>query len=87
MTFTSFAANAAWMELGLTAADLLAWCQQICLDGDLARAEPRILRYLLLHTAGHPVHRSRQVILRLPEQWPWFRRLAPACKRLALPAT
>ena len=43
MPFNSFTANAAWMELVLTAADLLAWCQSICLDGDLARAEPRTL--------------------------------------------
>ncbi len=83
MPFTSFAANAAWMDLVLTAADLLAWCQRICLDGDLARAEPRTLRYRLLHTAGRLVHRSRQVILRLPEHWPWAGDLALAYKRLA----
>lgn len=34
-----FAANAAWMELMLTAADLLAWCQDLCLHSALARAE------------------------------------------------
>ncbi len=31
---------------------------------------PRILRYRLLHTAGCLVHRSRQVLLRLPEHRP-----------------
>ena len=87
MPFTSFAANAAWMDLVLTAADLLAWCQRVCLDGDLARAEPRTLRYRLLHTAGRLVHRSRQVILRLPEHWPWAGDLALAYKRLALLTT
>jgi hypothetical protein len=84
MPFTAFAANAAWMELVLAAADLLAWCQLICLDGDLARAEPRTLRYRLLHTAGRLVHRARQVILRLPEHWPWSNDLAIAYQRLAL---
>jgi hypothetical protein len=84
MPFSTFAANAAWMELVLTAADLLAWCQCICLEGDLARAEPRTLRYRLLHTAGHLVHRSRQVLLRLPEHWPWAKDLAVAYQRLAL---
>ncbi len=78
------ATAAAWMELVLTAADLLAWCQLICLDGDLARAEPRTLRYRLLHTAGRLVRRSRQVILRLPEHWPWSNDLAIAYQRLAL---
>ena len=84
MPFTAFAANAAWMELVLTAADLLAWCQHICLDGALARAEPRTLRYRLLHTAGRLVHRSRQVLLRLPEHWPWANELAHAYQRLGL---
>ncbi len=84
MPLSALAANAAWMELVLSAADLLAWCQHICLDGDLARAEPRTLRYRLLHAAGRLVHRSRQVLLRLPEHWPWARDLAVAYKRLAL---
>ncbi len=72
------------MELVLTAADLLAWCQRICLDGEPARAEPRTLRYRLLHTAGRLVHRSRQVRLRLPEHWPWANELAHANQRLGL---
>ncbi len=84
MPFTAFTANAAWMELVLTAADLLAWCQRICLAGELARAEPRTLRYRLLHTAGRLVHRSRQVLLRLPEHWPWANELAHAYQRLGL---
>ncbi len=82
--FSSFDANAAWMELVLTAGDLLTRCQRICLDGDLARAEPRTLRYRLLHTAGRLVHRSRQVVLRLSEHWPWAVDLAHAYQRLAL---
>jgi hypothetical protein len=44
MPFTSFDANAAWMEMVLTAADLLAWAQRLLLDGELAVAEPRTLR-------------------------------------------
>ena len=71
MPFSVLAANAAWMELVLTETDQLVWCQQIRLDGDLARAEPRTLRYRLLHTAGRLMHRSRQVLLRLLEHWPW----------------
>jgi Transposase DDE domain group 1 len=84
MPFASFTANAAWLELVLTAADLLAWCQQICLHGDLARAEPRTLRYRLLHTAGRVVHGARRVTLRLPDHWPWTADLAHAYHRLAL---
>ena len=83
MPFASFDANAAWMEMVLTAADLLVWCQQLLLDGDLAVAEPRTLRYRLLHVAGRLAHRARQVWLRLPEQWPWTVDLLDAYRRLA----
>ena len=47
-----FAINRAWLTAALIAHDLLAWCRLIALDGDLARAEPKRLRYCLLHTAG-----------------------------------
>ena len=83
MPFSRFAANAAWLELVLCAADLIAWCQGVCLDGELARAEPRTLRYRLLHTAGRLVRQARQVNLRLPTHWPWSEELAVAYRRLA----
>ena len=84
MPFAGFEANAAWMELTLAAADLLAWCRRICLDAELARAEPRTLRYRLLHAAGRLVRRGGGVILRLPDHWPWTPELATAYRRLAL---
>ncbi len=83
MPFTSFDANAAWMEMVLCAADLLVWCQQLLLSGDLAVAEPRTLRYRLLHVAGRLAHRARQVWLRLPDHWPWTSDLLDAYRRLA----
>ncbi|MGH9271452.1 MAG: IS1380 family transposase [Ilumatobacteraceae bacterium] len=83
MPFTSFDANAAWMEMVLAAADLLVWCQQLLLHGELAVAEPRTLRYRLLHVAGRLVRRARQVWLRLPERWPWSGDLLVAYQRLA----
>jgi hypothetical protein len=83
MPFTNFAANAAWMEMVLAAADLLVWCQQLLLTGELAVAEPRTLRYRLLHVAGRLVRRARQVWLRLPDHWPWTGDLLHAYRRLA----
>lgn len=83
MPFTSFTANAAWMEMVLAAADLLVWCQQLLLNGELAVAEPRTLRYRLLHVAGRLVRRARQVWLRLPDHWPWTVDLLAAYRRLA----
>lgn len=53
------------------------------LDGELARAEPKALRYRLLHVAARIVHRARQVILRLPAHWPWAADLALAYQRVA----
>jgi hypothetical protein len=82
MPFTSFEANAAWMEMTLCAADLLAWCQSVCLGGELARAEPRTLRYRLLHAGGRLVHTAGVVLLRLPDHWPWTPELETAYRRL-----
>lgn len=81
--FTSFTANAAWMEMVLAAADLLAWTQQLLFTGDLAIAEPRTLRYRILHVAGRLIRRARRVELRLPANWPWARDLLDAYQRLA----
>jgi len=84
MPFKSFAANQTWLELVLGGADLLAWLRLGCLHGNLARAEPKTLRYRLLHVAARVVHRARRVILRLPTHWPWVAELAGAYRRLAL---
>src|SRR5437763_7368960 len=40
-----FGINSAWLAASLTAAALLSWLRLIALDGDLARAEPKTLRY------------------------------------------
>ncbi|PZS08958.1 MAG: IS1380 family transposase, partial [Solirubrobacterales bacterium] len=45
LPFRGFEANAAWLELALCAQDLLAWTQRLLLDGELARCEPKRLRY------------------------------------------
>lgn len=75
MPFTNFNANAAWFEMCLIAADLLAWTQQICFTGELARCEPRTLRYRILHTAARIIRSGRRIELRLPSSWPWSRDL------------
>ncbi len=82
MPFRSFAANQAWLELVLTGADLLAWLRLVGLDGELARAEPKTLRYRLLHAAARIVRRGRRTILRLPARWPWALELAGAYRRI-----
>jgi hypothetical protein len=46
--------NTAWLELALVAADLTTWRQTTILaqEPDLARAEPKALRYRLLNRPG-----------------------------------
>ena len=41
----SFAINAAWLTVVMLAVDLIAWTQHLLLHGDLAKAEPKTLRY------------------------------------------
>jgi len=77
------AINAAWLELALTGIDLLAWTQALLLDGELATAEPKKLRYRLLHTAARITRGQRRTWLRIAEHWPWARDLAAAFARLA----
>lgn len=88
LPFRLFTANEAWLELVLTGVDLVAWARMLLLEGtDLAAAEPKRLRYRLLHVAGRIVTHSHGVRLRLPRSWPWARILVIAFARLrALPS-
>jgi hypothetical protein len=78
----SFAINQAWLTLVLVAQDLLAWAQLLVLDGDLATAEPKRLRYCLWHTAGILATSGRRRLLRLADDWPWAQQLLNAFRRL-----
>jgi hypothetical protein len=86
LPFREFDLNAVWLELSLIAQDLIAWTQNLCLDGELAVCEPKALRYRLLHTAARLSFHARRAILRLQANWPWAGQLAAAFARLqALP--
>jgi Transposase DDE domain group 1 len=78
-----FAINQAWLELALVGIDLLAWTQTLLLDGELALAEPKKLRYRLLHVAARLTRSARRTRLRIAETWPWATDLAAAFTRLA----
>ena len=80
-----FGINHAWLTTTMIAHDLLIWTQLLCLDGDLARAEPKRLRYTLLHAAGLIARTGRQTRLRIAAGWPWADHLVDAfdrCHRL-----
>jgi Transposase DDE domain group 1 len=83
-----FAINQAWLACTLTAIDLLAWTQTTLLHDDpaLAKAEPKTLRYRLLHVAARLVRGARRVRLKIDRTWRWAHVLARAFHRLhALP--
>jgi hypothetical protein len=81
-----FAINQAWLTVTMLAVDLLAWTQQLLLDGELAKAEPKTLRYRLLHVAARLVRGGRRARVRIQQSWPWAGELATAFTRLhALP--
>lgn len=83
----AFEHNQTWLETSLIAQDLLCWTKLICLDGELAIAEPRRLRHRLLHTAGKVTRHGRRTRLRLQADWPWTPALVAAFTRLrAIPS-
>jgi hypothetical protein len=63
--------------------DLLAWMRVLLLDGELATAEPKKLRYRLLHVAARLTRGGRRLRLRISTTWPWRHELATAFHRLA----
>jgi Transposase DDE domain group 1 len=77
-----FAINTAWLVVDMLAVDLIAWTGHLLLHGDLARAEPKTLRYRLLHVAARLTRGQRRVWLRIQRSWPWARDLAAAFARL-----
>jgi hypothetical protein len=86
LPFDRWRRNSVWLELVLCAQDLLCWTQSLLLEGHLALAEPKTLRYRLLHIAARIVRHARRTILRLQRTWPWAIELARAFIRLrALP--
>ena len=82
LPFASFTQNLTWVATSFVAGVLIAWAQMICLDGELKKAEPKTIRYRLLHVAATLVRRGRRLILRLDETWPWAETLRRAFLRL-----
>jgi DDE family transposase len=77
-----FAENKVWLELCLTAADLLTWAQALCFTGELARCEPATFRYRICAVAARLTRSGRSWRLHLDRDWPWATHLAVAFARL-----
>jgi hypothetical protein len=87
LPFKEFEHNRIWLAIVQIAHDLIAWMKQLLLTGQLARCEPKRLRYRILHVAGRLAFHARSATLRLQASWPWATELTSAFERLAgLPA-
>ena len=76
-----------WLQIVMLAHDLIVWTQALCLDGELAKAEPKRLRYRLLHVAARLAFSGRRGKLHLPLAWPWTEALKATFEKLnTLPA-
>jgi hypothetical protein len=78
-----YAINQAWLEIALTGIDLVCWMRALLLTGELTRAEPKTIRYRLLHVAARITRSARQTRLHVAAHWPWAKQLAAAFERLA----
>ena len=65
LPFRDFEHNRVWLMLVGIAHDLLVWTQRLLLTGELARCEPKRLRYRLLHVAARLAFHARKATLRI----------------------
>ena len=61
--------NKAWPDAAMIACILLSWLKFLALDGDLARAEPKTLRYRVLHSGARLVRGGRRRTLKIAATW------------------
>ncbi len=78
----AMAMNKAWFHAALIAGTLLAWLRLLALDGPLARAEPKTLRYKILHAAARLTRGGRRRQLKIQASWPWARDIVTAWDRI-----
>lgn len=76
--------NAAWLQVVLTAVDLIAWTKKVCFADSpaLARCEIQTFRYRVLHVAARITRGGRQVRLRIDKTWRWATHIAEGFHRL-----
>jgi hypothetical protein len=87
LPFRDFEHNRVWLALTRIAHDLIVWTQRLLLTGELARCEPKRLRYRLLHVAARLAFHAHKATLRINNAWRWKHALTNAFWRLkALPA-
>jgi hypothetical protein len=82
LPFKELALNEVWIEIVMLAHDLLIWTQALLLEGELATAQPKRLRYRLLHVTARLSFHGRKAKLHLQSTWPWTQKLLAAFQKL-----
>ena len=77
------AMNKAGLAAALTAATLLAWLRLLALDGRLASAQPKTLRYCILHAAARLARGGRRCRLKIDSSWPWAADIVTAWNQIS----
>gem|GEM_PF-2850547 len=70
-------------QLAAISADLIAWLRQLALTPELAKAEPKALRYRRLHVPARLTTGGRRRRLRIPTNWPWATAIVAAFAKIA----
>jgi hypothetical protein len=85
----AFNENQAWLEVVLTAVDLVCWTKKICFADvvELARCEIAAFRYRVLHVAARLTRGARQLRLRIDKTWRWATHIAEGFHRLRVAFT
>lgn len=79
-----FGANAAWWQIAILAANLIAALKLIALPADWRPMRPKRLRFLLLHLFGRLVTHGRRLLLRLARDHPSTAVFLEVRRKLAL---
>lgn len=76
--------NNAWLEVVMTAVDLVCWTKLICFADvvELARCEIDTFRYRVLHVAARLTRGARRFHLRIDKTWRWAVQIAEGFHRL-----
>jgi Transposase DDE domain group 1 len=74
--------NSAWLQLAALATSLSAWLRHLTLDGELAKASTKTLRFRIFSAPARLIIHARRRILKIPPGWQWSPDLATAWERL-----
>jgi hypothetical protein len=74
--------NSAWLQLAALATTLTAWLRHLALDGELAKASTKTLRFRVFSAPARIITHARRRILKIPPGWVWSPELATAWERL-----